>query len=136
MYYKFLPFIVAITLFSSCSGDQAIDLKEGKWEITTTVEMKGMPFQLPPTTFTQCLNQKNLIPEGNNEDTQECKIINKKVEGSTVEWDTKCPNTTSHTKITYKYDTLNGTITINSHDKSQSFNMTSKMRGKYIGSCK
>ena len=41
------------------------ELKEGLWEITSQVEMKGMPQSMPPTTFRQCITKGNPVPHLN-----------------------------------------------------------------------
>ncbi|MDX9709788.1 MAG: hypothetical protein RBT64_09555 [Trichloromonas sp.] len=39
-----------------------VDMQDGQWEITTRVEMPGIPVQIPPMTVSQCITQKDLIP--------------------------------------------------------------------------
>ncbi|RPJ77906.1 MAG: DUF3617 family protein, partial [Deltaproteobacteria bacterium] len=47
------------------------NLKEGKWEVTTTMEMPGMPMQLPPFTYTQCITKSDLVPENTQQQQQQ-----------------------------------------------------------------
>jgi Protein of unknown function (DUF3617) len=44
-------------------GRGGVDMQDGLWEITTTTEMAGMPFQIPPMTITQCITQQDLVPQ-------------------------------------------------------------------------
>ncbi len=135
MYFKSLLVAFFILLFSACSGGNSVDLKEGKWNITTTMNMPGMPFQVPPITVTQCLTQKDFMPEQQEADDSSCKIINQQVKGSTITWEMECPNSKSSTTITYKHDKFNGATTMKTTTPSGIMNMSSTIEGKYIGLC-
>ena len=60
-----------------------LDLQAGEYEIISTVEMPGMPMQMPPVTIIQCLTSQDPVP---NQSTagQQCNIIEMKTEGDTV----------------------------------------------------
>jgi hypothetical protein len=38
------------------------NIKEGLWEITSKMEMEGMPFAMPATSHKKCLTNDNLVP--------------------------------------------------------------------------
>ena len=57
-----------------------LDLKPGKYEITTKVEMSGMPGGTPPQTMTQCLNEQDPVPDS-SADAQGCKMTDMKTIG-------------------------------------------------------
>ena len=65
-------------------------LADEKWEVTTSLEMTGMPFQMPPTTQTVCVppgeqgNQK-LIPADKN-----CKMTGFSTSGNTSRFHMEC----------------------------------------------
>lgn len=115
------------------------ELKEGLWEITTQVEMKGMPQSIPPTTFRQCITKSNPVPQ-NQDKNYECKIISQKISGSTVSYNVKCTGkegiiqTTGTT--TYTDNSMHGSSTTSFKIEGQpEMQMTSKIKGKYIGAC-
>jgi hypothetical protein len=114
------------------------NLKEGKWEVTTTMEMPGMPMQLPPFTYTQCITKSDLVPENTQQQQQQnenCDAVDVKTSGNTVTWSTKCKGEEGETKgtgtITYSGDTFTGNMKVN----QGGMEMTTKMNGKYIGKC-
>ncbi len=65
------------------------DLQDGKYEITSKIDIQGMPMQTPPVTITQCLTQQDPVPNQSTDD-QQCKIIEMKTEGKTVTWKMEC----------------------------------------------
>ena len=130
-------FAVLIILLTSATISYAgPDMKEGKWEITTKMEMPGMPMEMPPVTYTQCLSRKDMVPQENNPG-QKCKIEDLKTIGNTVSWTIKCISgqggpTTGTGKIAYEGKTMKGTMNM----KQSGMEMTSHINGKYIGECK
>lgn len=114
------------------------EFKEGLWEITTQIEMKGMP-PMPPSTIRQCITQKEPVPETGDKNT-ECKITNQKVSGDTVSYTVECKSSEGTMivtgKSTYTGTTMNGTSTtvfkINGQPDMQ---MDGKTTGKYVGAC-
>ncbi len=118
------------------------DMNPGKWEITSTIEMPGMPMKLPPMTNTQCLTKDDFIVRKPTQPGMEkmlspCKVTKSEVKGDTVIWDMVCEGQekmTYHGEITYHGDTMEGFIKITSSKEGQP-PMTMKMKGKRIGPC-
>lgn len=124
-------------------GFAGVDLHEGLWEITTKMEMQGMPMQMPARKHTQCLTKKNMlkmmVPKEQDQD-QECKITDQKVSGDTVVWTMKCSGEDAMEitgKTTYHGDTFEGTITMISNDPDEGeMKMINHISGKRVGECK
>lgn len=136
MYWKILTVaMVGFLSFSACSDAKSVDIKEGKWSITTDTSIEGMPFQMPPVTITQCLTQENYMPQQQNQNESDCKIINQKVHNSVVSWEMQCPDSHAFTKISYKHDTFDGTMQMQSNQEGGSMKISASMHGKYIGAC-
>jgi len=135
MYLKIIISMLFIMLLSACSNGDSVDMKEGKWNITTTTIMKGMPFQVPPVTVSQCMKKGAYLPKQQKGNDANCKIINKGVNGSTVTWSVECPKSKSYGSITYKHNTFSGELNTEINSPSGVMKMTSKMQGKYIGEC-
>ena len=116
--------------------DSGLNIKEGEWEITTKMEMKGMPMQMPAYTHTQCLTKNDMVPNSSQQ-SDECKIKNITTSGGTVSWKMECDSGNGKTigsgKVTYSGDTMKGTIKMEIPGQME---MTSKMTGKRIGPCK
>ena len=128
--------VLMLMLWAVCAWAQ---LKDGFWEITSQVEMMGMPQKMPPTTVRQCMTKSDPVPK--NQDKQfECKAIDQKVSGNTVSYSVECKGkdgvmqTTG--KHTYTGSSMEGSSTTNFKMKGQpEMQMASKMKGKYLGPC-
>jgi Protein of unknown function (DUF3617) len=132
--------IAAVILFatSSVSFAGAVpNMQEGNWEITTTMEMPGMPMNIPPVKYTQCLTKKDIIPQGSQLE-QECKFIQTKVSGNTVTWIMECSGKDGkmkgNGKITYSGNSMKGKIEMTMSPSNMK--MTSHLSGRRIGDCK
>ncbi len=132
--------IIFIIMLSVCwaSGVFA-EMKEGLWEITTQVEIKGMPQSMPPTSFRQCITKSDPVPQ-NRDKNYECKTLTQKVSGNTVSYAVECKGREGVTQVsgttTYTDNSMNGTSTTTLKMKGQpEMQMTSRMKGKYLGAC-
>jgi hypothetical protein len=128
-----LLFVISLFLFS-CGVQKGPNMKEGLWEITIRMEVPGMPVQMPPQTYTQCLTQKEAVPQQKAPD-QNCKITKQDIKGDTVSWVVEC-NTSEGTavsdgRLTYKGDTFEGIITM----KQRGMEVTQRLSGRWIGKC-
>jgi hypothetical protein len=119
----------------------AIDMKEGKWEHTMEVKMEGLPMEIPsmPFTTTQCLTQKDIVPQTARKE-QNCKVLEQKITGNKVTWKVKCVEQGSVTEgegeIIYSGMTYAGTLKTKMTDKSgKVMQSITKMKGRRIGDC-
>ena len=116
------------------TSSPALNMQDGLWEMTTTVEVPGMPAgMMKPHTYSTCLSQKDSIPKG--KDQTDCTMKDMKTEGNTVSWTVVCKEATSKGKITYAGTTFDGTIesTVKQEGKEMPVKMT--MKGKHLGPC-
>lgn len=133
--------LIGILLITSLSI-AGPNMQPGQWEITTTIEMPGMPMKMPPMTTTQCLTKDNLVPKQPSRPgvNQPCEITNSGVNGDTVSWNMRCADegkTEGHGEITYHGDTFEGVIKMISGISGKGrMQMTLHMKGKRIGECK
>jgi len=120
-----------------------VNLHEGLWEITTKMEIQGMPMKMPARKHTQCLTKENMlktmVPKEQAQE-EECKITNQKISGNTVTWVMKCSGEDAMEvtgKTTYHGDTFEGTITMISNDPEEGkMKMINHISGRRIGECK
>lgn len=129
----------ALLLIWSTLAFAGPNIQDGMWEITTKVDMQGMP-AMPPMKYTQCMNSKDYIPQ-KEEKGIDCKITNNKATGDTVTWSVHCTDKNgtydSTGKITYKGNSFSGVINMTVNDKREGkMQMTQQMTGKRIGDCK
>ena len=127
--------IIAAVVFVFFTGISfaAPNMEDGLWEITTTVDMPGMPSK--SFTHTTCLTKEKAVPH-----TAEsgCTIKDMKTQGDTVTWTVVCREgmSTSKGKVTYAGTTMEGAIETTVKTNEQTMTMKSTMKGKRIGPCK
>lgn len=114
-------------------------VKDGLWEITTQVQMKGMPQQMPPTTFRQCITQSDPVVK-NQDKNFECRTVSLKKAGDTVSYAVECKGSQgtmfTEGKNTFTGSRMDGTASTSFKMKGQpAMQLNSKMSGKYIGPC-
>ncbi|HMK55571.1 MAG TPA: DUF3617 domain-containing protein [Dissulfurispiraceae bacterium] len=127
--------VVAITALTVPVAFAAPNMQDGLWEITTTVEMKGMPSgMMKPMTHTSCLTHKDSVPE--KPAKSDCKMSDMNSSGNTVTWTMTCPDSVSKGNITYSGSTFEGTTDTTVNHGGQKMQVRNKMKGKRIGPCK
>lgn len=86
----------------------SVNMQDGQWEITTRIDMPGMPAEaMKPHTVKTCLTKDKCVPEADQQQT-DCTMKDQKVDGNTVSWTVVCKDTTGTGTITYAGDTFNG----------------------------
>ena len=133
--------LVALIIFIFFTGivfaDSNPNMKEGLWEITTNVEMPGMPMSMPPVTNTQCLKKNALIPQS-GQPGQECQFKNLKIMGNTITYEIDCTTQNGkmigHGKITYNGTSMEGEMVTTISQGNMK--MIQKISGHYVGKCK
>lgn len=115
--------------------------KPGKWEMTTEIDMPGMPMKMQPMTHTMCVTKEDLEknPEGTvprprsrNGSDSSCKVSDYKTDANTVSWKITCEGqnpVNGEGKITYTADSFKGAMTMKIGDRE----MTAKYSGKFLG---
>jgi hypothetical protein len=121
----------------ACTGGDP-DLEEGMWEITTEINMPGMPMKIPPMVYQQCLTKEDVVPKQGPVNQEICTYSSPKTRGNTVRWSVECKSPGGKTKnegeITYNGTTFDGTITMS---MTGAINMSgiNKISGRRIGAC-
>jgi len=125
-------FIIPIAASAAGGG-----MKEGLWEITTSMDMPGMPFQPAPTKVTRCYTKEDLKDDSKVIPKQEgdCKITDMKHTGNKVSWKMVCTGKSKgkgHGEIVYKGDTAyDGTMKF----EMEKMEVTSRYKARRIGAC-
>lgn len=121
----------AATLFAG-----EVNMKPGQWEISTKMEMAGMPMQMPAVTHTQCITEEDLVPLTAQYQNDDCKIKNKKISGDTLSWEMECDaedgKITGTGEVTYSGTSFNGKMIIKTPGD---MTMKNTITGKRIGNC-
>jgi hypothetical protein len=131
--------VASVVLFTAVSisfAGSVPNIQEGMWEITSKVEMPGMPMEMPPVTYTQCLTKEDLVPQS-SQPGEECKITQTKVTGNTVTWTMQCKGqggTMAGTgSVTYSGTSFEGTIKMTMPESNME--ITSHISGHRVGDC-
>ena len=111
-------------------------MRDGLWQVTTQMEMPGMPMKMPPTVMKHCYtksdvsDQKKIISRDKN-----CTVSDLKTSANKVSWKMKC---SGENAATMTGETVFGSDSYTSvmKMKSQGQNMTMKIKGKRLGNCK
>lgn len=115
-----------------------LDLKPGKYQITSKVDMAGMPGGMPPQTITQCLTENNPVPNGSAA-SQGCKITDMHTKGNKVTYSMECDQqgmkVKSNGAIIYKGNSFEGTSTMKMGPSAGGMTITTKTTGKWVGTC-
>jgi len=129
--------VVLLTSLSTSIAGSGPNMQEGKWEVTTRMEMPGMSTSMPEVTSTQCMTKKDFVPQGSQQG-QECKVTETKVDGNTVTWTVKCSGqggeVTGTGRMTYSGSSYKGTIEMIMTQSNMK--MIIHINGHRIGDCK
>ncbi len=136
---KFIIAIVVIFgLLTHASSFAAVNMQEGKWDITLEMKIEGVPFPMPPIKFARCLTKEDMIPQEKKKD-QDCRTTSK-TKGDTVNWVTVCKDKSGTTEstgsVTYKKGSMNGTMkSTTTDDKGAKSVSNMRVSGKRTGAC-
>lgn len=126
-----------VLAFAATAAQAASEMKDGLWEISTTMEMPGLPFQPPPTTMTHCYGKedvkdlKQFVPSQD----ADCKVTDLKTSGNKVSYRVNCTGKNAFKgegEVTLKGDSAyEGVMKMN----MEGLDMTTRYRAKRIGPC-
>ena len=120
------------------SPSWALDFLPGQYEITSKVEMPGMPSSIPPQTTTQCMTEQDVVPT-KSVASQDCKVFDLVTKGNTVSWKMECSQQGQKIKstgqMTYNMDSFEGTIKTDVGSQGGNMIITTVISGKRIGDC-
>ena len=83
-------------------------------------------------TRTQCITNDNPVPKGDNQ--EDCQQTHS-MRGNTVHFDVVCADGHSSGDVTYKNDTMKGTIKSTQTEKGKETTSTIDLSGQYVGPC-
>lgn len=107
------------------------------WEVSTKMEMAGMPFAMPGQTSKVCMQKghekdpNNAVPKNKDQD---CEITESKVSGNKSSWKMKCSGKNPMTgsgEMIYGDGKYSGKMKMHSNDGD----MTMAYDGKRVGTC-
>ncbi len=117
-------------LFFASLSFAAPNMEDGLWEITTTIDMPGMPSK--SFTHSSCLTKEKAVPQTTE---SSCTLKDVKTQGNTVTWTLVCKEATSKGKVTYGRTTMDGIFETTVKSDGQTMTIKNIMKGKRIGPC-
>lgn len=126
---------------AACALMSAAATAQGKdelWDITTRIEMAGMPMQMPAQSHRMCVEKGNdagLVPKNDNGN---CQVTDHKRTGNKFTFTVVCTGKDAMTgkgEMTYAADSYEGRIQMKGKSGGESFDMTQTMSGKKVGNC-
>jgi hypothetical protein len=137
MIKRSLVLATALSLIFAVAAFAAPNYQEGLWEITTTMNMPGMPKEMMrPMKQQVCMTKQNAVPQPQQKGEQQCKITNQRTVGNKVFWTMTCKGgTVSNGEITYSKTSYDGSQTTTTSQGGKLMTVKSTMSGKYIGPC-
>lgn len=127
-----------LLILSACLWSGAA-IADDKWEVTTSFEMAGMPFQMPSRTQVVCLppgqqNSEKMIPA-----EESCKKTSFTTSGNTSRFRIECPppqQMVGEGEVTrLGSDAYKGFLKARGNMEGQAFDMKISYAGRKIGSC-
>ncbi len=128
--------LVGVLILHSQVNAAGINMNDGRWEITTKMEMTDLPFEIPPMSYTTCLTKEGLIPMQEGAGQNGCQVTQKSIVGDTVTWTLECDTengkSISSGTMTYQGDSFKGKMSIQSPEAGT---MHQTMTGRRLGPC-
>ncbi len=132
---KKIVFAVLSTLVLSSTGFAADTMRDGYWELVTTMEMPGMPMKMAPTKIKHCYSKEDVKDQKKTISTDKnCTVTDLKQSGNKVTWNMKCTGKNAGTfsgETVYKGDAYDSTMKM----QTQGQTMNMKVKAKRIGNC-
>lgn len=118
------------------------NMQEGQWEYTVKMEMKGMPFTIPPTVYTQCITKddvkdaKKTLPR--SRDKNDCEVKDMKVLGNKTTWRMQCKDGSKGSgEMVYQRTSFSGVMKMETMDKQRGkSSMVQHISARRVGACK
>jgi hypothetical protein len=134
--------VIAVVLcaFAVAPAGAESPMREGKWEVTTQMQMPGVPIQLPAQRNTRCITRadtedpERTLPSGSPDPDADCKVSDYQRDGKTVTWKLACTRPermTGEGSIVVDGDRYDGTMKMTMSEGS----MTMTYAGKRVGDC-
>jgi hypothetical protein len=119
-------------------------MRPGRWEVTTQVDIDGIPVKIPATTATSCVTPEQARnpaetvgdPSGRGRGNSSCKAADQKVDGNKVTWKTVCTGANAMTgdgEMVFSGDSYTGKM--NMAMAQMPAPMTIQLTGKRVGDC-
>jgi hypothetical protein len=132
---KKIVLAVLFALVLPVPGFAADTMRDGYWELTTTMEMPGMPMKMAPTKANHCYSKEDVKDQKKTITTDKnCTVTDLKQSGNKVSWKMKCTGNNAGVfsgETVYKADAYDSTMKM----QTQGQTMNMKIKAKRLGDC-
>lgn len=110
-------------------------MRDGYWELVTTVDMPGMPMKMAPTKMKHCYTKEDVKDQKKTITTDKnCTVTDLKQSGNKVTWKMKCTGQSAGDfsgETVFKGDAYDATMKM----VTQGQTMNMKVKAKRLGNC-
>ena len=127
--------LIVLAVALAASPQAAAQDNGGLWEVTTRMEMPGMPAAIPPQTNRVCA-AKNRKDEDFIPKQSDCRMVESKRVGIKLTYQMECAGNNPSTitgEMTFGNNAYDGQLHMTMHQSKQTMNMT--FSGKRVGDC-
>jgi len=132
---KKIVFSVLFALALPATVFAADTMRDGYWELVTTMEMPGMPMKMAPTKVKHCYSKEDVKDQKKTITTDKnCTVTDLKQSGNKVSWKMKCTGKNAGVfsgETVYKGDAYDSTMKM----QAQGQTMNMKVKAKRLGDC-
>jgi len=135
---RIVPLVCAAvaTGLAMVSPPASAQVKDDLWEVTTKMEMPGMPMAMPPQTNRFCLGKNRKDEDFVPRQSGDCRMLESKRVGNRFTYRMEC--TGSHPAvvegaINFANDAYDGQMRMAMKDTNDAMNMT--FSGRRVGDC-
>lgn len=129
-----------MTVLTSAAWAQKPNMQDGMWEITTRMEMPGLPAGLGTQTAKHCVTPAEAAdPARTLPRDDQCQVSDVRFQGNTTSWSMRCSGPepmTGKGSVTYHGTSYNGSMSLAMSQGGQTINVTQKIDAKRVGDCK
>lgn len=135
--FSTLRIVLSAALLVTAAGASA-QMRDGMWEVTSKVEMAGMPQGVPPTTHRTCMRASDTQnPQKMMQGREDCKVLDNKTQGNRMTWRMECAGGTKGSgEMTFQRDSYEGAFSMTSNEAGKPMQMNVKYTGRRVGDCK
>lgn len=133
---KYLILCLAV---SACLSTSTLYAASGEsWEVTTRMDMPGVPVEMGETTVSVCIQKgADKDPKQLMKQAGECEVSELKTAGSKTTWKMRCDKDgdimTGKGEVVHKTDSFQGVTKLSGMSEGRAVNLTANYQGKRIG---
>lgn len=128
---------LAFILLAGFGSTAALAVPGEWWEITSKMEMAGMPFAMPATTVRVCVAKEAATDPRQTMQDKDCKMTDIKTSGNKTTWKMRCVHDgevmNGSGEFTGTASAYQGTTRLTGKSGGEKIDMITSYRGKRVG---